>query len=62
MIESVREIERRLNDGLGRTPKEHEQCYKWLVEFMTANDMTLKQLDELCWEDSNWVFAQIFGN
>ena len=48
MVTSVKDIERRLNEGLNRTPEEHEKCYKWLVEFMTANDMTLKELDDLC--------------
>lgn len=61
MVTNVRDIERRLNDGLNRTSEEHEKCYKWLVEFMGANDMTLKELDDLCWQDSNWVFNQIFG-
>lgn len=60
MILTVKGIERRLNDGLNRTPKEHEKCYKWLMEFMTANDMSLEELDELCWSDSDWVFNQIF--
>ena len=60
MIDSVKDIERRLNDGLNRTPEEHAKCYKWLMEFMTANDMSLKELDDLCWTDSDWIFNQIF--
>ena len=40
-ITSVKDVERRLNDGLDRTPEDHEMCYKWLMEFMTANDMSL---------------------
>ena len=59
-ITSVKDVERRLNDGLDRTPEEHEKCYKWLMEFMTANDMSLKELDDLCWSDSDWIFNQIF--
>lgn len=59
-ITSVKDIEIRLNDGLNRTPEEHEKCYKWLMEFMTANNMSLKELDDLCWIDSNWIFNQIF--
>ena len=59
-ITSVKDVERRLNDGLDRTPEEHEMCYKWLMEFMTANDMSLKELDDLCWTDSDWIFNQIF--
>lgn len=60
MLTSVKEIERRLNDGLNRTPEEHERCYKWLMEFMTANDMSFNELDDLCFTDSNWIFDQIF--
>ena len=60
MISTVKDIERRLNDGLNRTPEEHEKCYKWLMEFMTANDMSLNELDDLCWRDSDWVLNQIF--
>ena len=60
MIEEVRKIEKRLNDGLDRTPEEHEKCFQWLMEFMIANDMSLRELDELCRKDSVWVFDQIF--
>ena len=60
MVVSVKDIERRLNDGLNRTPEEHEKCCKWLMEFMTANDMSLKELDDLCWSDSDWILNQIF--
>ena len=37
------------------------KCFKWLLEYQLANDMSLMELDELCFEDSNWVFDQIFG-
>ena len=60
MIEEVRKIEKRLNDGVDRTPEEHEKCFQWLMEFMIANDMSLRELDELCRKDSVWVFDQIF--
>lgn len=61
MIEEVRKIEERLNDGLDRTPEEHEKCFQWLMEFMVANDMSLNELDDLCWKDSVWIFDQIFN-
>ena len=38
-----------------------DKCFKWLLEYQLANDMSLRELDELCFEDSNWVFDQIFG-
>lgn len=61
MLETVRDVEVRLNDGLDRTPEEREMCVRWLTEYMEANQLTLKQLDELCFTDSTWVFEQIFG-
>ena len=61
MLNDVKEIERKLNDGLQRTQEEHEKCYKWLVEFMIANDLSLNELDNLCFTDSNWIFDQIFN-
>lgn len=60
-ITSVKQIEAHLNDGINRTEEEHKKCVHWLTEFMIANDMSLNELDELCWEDSNWIFEQIFG-
>lgn len=60
-IETIEEIESRLNEGIKRSEEEHEKCVRWLMEFMAANDITLKELDDLCFEDSDWVFNQIFG-
>ena len=60
MLTCVKDVERRLNEGTERTTDEHEQCVKWLTEFMIANDMSLNELDDLCFEDSVWVFDQIF--
>lgn len=60
MLKSVKDVERRLNDGFNRTPEEHEKCLIWLTEFMAANQMSLRELDALCFEDSAWVFDQIF--
>ena len=61
MLNDVKEIERKLNDGLERTQEEHEKCYKWLVEFMIANDLSLNELNNLCFTDSNWILDQIFN-
>lgn len=58
---NIDEVVRRLNDGLERTDEELEQCKKWLLEFQSANDLSLNELDDLCFEDSVWVFDQIFG-
>ena len=61
MLNDVKEIERKLNDGLQRTQEEHEKCYKWLVEFMIANDLSLNELDNFFFTVSNWIFDQIFN-
>ena len=61
MLNDVKEIERKLNDGLQRTQEEHEKCYKWLVEFMIANDLSLNELDNFCFTDKNWLLDQIFN-
>lgn len=60
-IISIDDVVRRLNDGLERTEKELEKCKKWLLEFQLANQMSLEQLDDMCFEDSVWIFEQIFG-
>lgn len=58
---TIDDIVHRLNDGIDRTEEELEMCKNWLIEYQLANDMSLKELDELCFEDSNWVFDNIFG-
>lgn len=60
-IMTIDDIVRRLNDGLDRTEEELEMCKKWLLEYQLANDISLKELDDLCFEDSNWIFDNIFG-
>ena len=60
MLTCVKDVERRLNEDIERTEEEHNQCVLWLTEFMVANDMSLEELDDLCFEDSTWVFDQIF--
>lgn len=59
-INSIDDVVRRLNCGIERTQDELNQCKKWLLEFQYANQMSLKQLDDLCFEDSVWGFDQIF--
>lgn len=59
-IKTIDDVVRRLNDGIERTEEELEKCKKWLLEFQTANQMTLNELDDMCFEDSVWVFDNIF--
>lgn len=60
-IKSIDDVVRRLNDGLDRTDEELEMCKRWLLEFQIANQMSLNELDDMCFEDSTWVFDRIFG-
>lgn len=52
---TIDDIVRRLNDDLDRTEEELEKCKKWLLEYQVANDMSLNELDDLCFENSVWV-------
>lgn len=58
---TIDDVVRRLNDGLERTEGELELCKKWLLEFQFANQLSINELDDLCFEDSVWVFDNIFG-
>ena len=31
-----------------------------ILEYQVANELSLNELDDLCFEDSVWVFDQIF--
>ena len=55
------EINNQLNDGIERTQEELETCKKWLIEFATANQLSLKELNEFCWKNSAWIFDHIFS-
>ena len=57
---TIDEVVRQLNDGLERTTEELERCKKWLLEYQKENNLTIEQLNNLCWRDSDWVFNQIF--
>ena len=60
IVPEIKKIEQELNEGLDRTPRERELCRMWLLYHMIANDLSLVQLRERIWEDSDWVFSQIF--
>lgn len=60
-IKTIDDVVRRLNDGLDRTDEELEKCKRWLLGFQTANQMSLNELDDLCYKDSVWVFENILG-
>lgn len=57
---NIDDVVRRLNDGIERTDEELEMCKKWLLEYQVANQMSIKELDDMCFEDSTWLFDNIF--
>lgn len=60
-VNTIEDVVRRLNDGLVRTDEELDACKKWLLEYQAANQLTLRELDDLCFQDANWIFDNIFG-
>lgn len=54
------EIALQLCDGLNKTPEEIIQTERWLTEYALTKHLSMNELNELCWEDSNWVLNQIF--
>ena len=57
----VKDVARQLCEGLNKTEEEIEKCERWLAEYAVANQMSIHELNEMCWENSDWVFSQIFG-
>lgn len=58
---TIDDVVRRLNDGIERTEEELQICKKWLLEYQYANQMSIKELDDMCFKDSVWVFDHIFA-
>ena len=58
---TIDDVVRRLNDGLERTQEKLDMCKKWLLEYQIANELSINELDNLCFEDSVWIFDNIFG-
>lgn len=55
------EVVNRLVDGL--TYNESEMCMirHWLMGYQKKNHLSLQQLDDLCFNDSVWIFDHIFA-
>lgn len=58
---TIEDIVRRLNDGIERTDEEIAKCKEWLIEYKKLNNYSMIELDDLCFENSDWVFENIFG-
>jgi hypothetical protein len=60
-VVNIDEIIRRLFDGLDKNKNDWRLAKKILLEYQIANQLSIKELDDLCWEDSAWVFDQIYS-
>lgn len=60
-ISNLNEVIRQLTEGLDYTKTQINQIRTWLLEYQTANQLSLHELNELCWKDSCWIFDQVFG-
>ena len=57
---TIESITRELTDGLTYTKKQIEEIQKWLIAYMFANRLSLRELSERCWENSDNIFNEIF--
>lgn len=55
-MDTINEIVNELIDGLDM---DFEDVKQRIVELYTANEWTLNELRELCWEDSTLIFDMI---
>lgn len=51
----------RLFDGLDKTESDWELARKMLPELMQEKNLSIEQLDDLCFEDSTEIFDYING-
>lgn len=51
----------RLVDGLTYNENEMYMIRHWLMNYQKKNHLSLQQLDDLCFNDSVWVFDHIFA-
>lgn len=57
----VKEVARQLCDGLVFTPQEMETIQKRLVEIASEDGLSMEELNERCWEDSDAIFQRIWS-
>lgn len=57
---TINKIEESLIDGLNYTKEQREQIHNYLCNEL-KNGLSLKELNEKCWEDSDAIFQEIFG-
>ena len=57
---TIKQIEKELTDGLEYTEEQHQEIMNYL-NGLRKQGKSLKQIREMCWEDSNVIFQEIFG-
>lgn len=58
---TVADVERRLNDGLERSLEERIVARNWLESYMKEKNISVEELDDICFEDSTKIFDSIYG-
>lgn len=58
---TINNIEESLIDGLDFTKEQRKQIHCYLCNALESG-LTLKELNEKCWEDSDAIFQEIFGS
>lgn len=56
----INQIEKELTDGLEYTKKQHQQIINYLNN-LQKQGKSLKQIREMCWNDSDAIFNKIFN-
>lgn len=58
---NIEKIAIELNDDFNRTPEEWALILSRLEEYRQENNLSLVDLREQCWKDSNAIFDYIFA-
>lgn len=57
---TIEQIEKELTDDLEYTEEQHREIRKYLND-LRKQGKSLEKIREMCWEDSNAIFEEIFG-
>lgn len=58
-VPTVRSVQNNLPRKKDQTVEETNRCYRWLVEFMADNNMSVKELADFCERNDEWVFSRM---
>lgn len=60
-LNTIDDVLNRLCDGLTYSEQDYDTLRHWLLEYQAANQLTLKELDDFCFSDSDWIFNHAFA-